>query len=148
TGSGAAGDNRAAPTASPVALATPTPAPTLTPTPAAVANTPAPTHAPPASAPTPPPPPQAAPASVPPPAAVPAFSHVFVIVMENHEYPAVIGSSDAPFINSLAATYGLATNYYGASHPSLPNYFALTAGSTFGVASDCTACYVSATNIA
>ncbi|MDQ6713178.1 MAG: alkaline phosphatase family protein [Candidatus Dormibacteraeota bacterium] len=81
-------------------------------------------------------------------AAVPGFSHVFVIVMENHEYGSVIGRPDAPYVNSLAAAYGLATNYYAASHPSLPNYFALTAGSTFGVASDCTTCYVSATNIA
>ena len=82
------------------------------------------------------------------PAAVPAFSHIFVIVMENHEYGAVVGRPDAPYVNSLAAAYGLATNYYAASHPSLPNYFALTAGSTFGIASDCTTCFVSATNIA
>jgi phosphatidylinositol-3-phosphatase len=138
TGSGRASDDHAAPTVSPVAQATPTPTPSPTPTPtvtpAAAANTPAPTTT--------------APPPVPPPAAVPTFSHVFVIVMENHEYGAVIGSTDAPYTNSLAATYGLATNYYGASHPSLPNYFALTAGSTFGVASDCTTCYVSATNIA
>src|SRR5712664_438397 len=81
-------------------------------------------------------------------ATVPAFSHIFVIVMENHEYGSVIGRPDSPYVNSLAATYGLATNYFAASHPSLPNYFALTAGSTFGIASDCTTCYVSATNIA
>ena len=68
--------------------------------------------------------------------------------MENHEYGSVIGSAAAPYVNSLAASYGLATNYYAASHPSLPNYLALTAGSTFGIASDCTTCYVSATNIA
>ena len=80
-------------------------------------------------------------------AAVPAFSHVFVIVMENHEYGSVIGTAAAPYINSLANSYGLATNYYAASHPSLPNYLALTAGSTFGIASDCTTCYVNATNI-
>jgi hypothetical protein len=82
------------------------------------------------------------------PAGVPAFSHIFVIVMENHEYGSVIGRPESPYVNSLAATYGLATNYYAASHPSLPNYFALTAGSTLGIASDCTTCYVSATNIA
>ena len=82
------------------------------------------------------------------PAAVPAFSHIFVIVMENHEYGSVIGRPDAPYVNSLAATYGLATNYFAASHPSLPNYLALTAGSTFGITSDCTTCYVNATNIA
>ena len=81
-------------------------------------------------------------------ATVPAFSHIFVIAMENHEYGSVIGRPDSPFVNNLAATYGLATNYFAASHPSLPNYFALTAGSTFGIASDCTTCYVNATNIA
>jgi len=96
--------------------------------------------APVAPKPIPPPPPA--------PAGVPAFSHVFVIVMENHEYGSIIGSGAAPYINSLAASYGLATNYYAASHPSLPNYLALTAGSTFGIASDCTTCFVNATNIA
>jgi hypothetical protein len=88
------------------------------------------------------------PVSTPAPASVPAFSHVFVIVMENNEYGNIIGSAAAPYINSLARSYGLATNYYGASHPSLPNYLALTAGSTFGITSDCTTCYVNATNIA
>jgi phosphatidylinositol-3-phosphatase len=73
---------------------------------------------------------------------------VFVIVMENHEYSSVIGSSAAPYMDGLAASYGLATNYYGVSHPSLPNYLALTAGSTFGITSDCTTCFVNATNIA
>jgi hypothetical protein len=87
------------------------------------------------------------PAPPPPPPAVPSFAHVFIIVMENHEYGSIIGNASAPYINSLAANYGLATNYYAASHPSLPNYLALTAGSTFGVASDCTTCFVSASNI-
>ncbi|MDQ6884480.1 MAG: hypothetical protein M3077_09660 [Candidatus Dormibacteraeota bacterium] len=81
-------------------------------------------------------------------AALPAFSHVFTIVMENEESTSIIGSPAAPYINGLAGRYGLATNYYGASHPSLPNYLALTAGSTFGIASDCTTCYVTAVNIA
>jgi hypothetical protein len=89
-----------------------------------------------------------APSAPPPAAAVPSFSHVFVIVMENHEYNSVIGNPAAPYTNGLVASYGLATNYYAASHPSLPNYLALTAGSTFGIASDCTTCFVSATNIA
>jgi len=87
------------------------------------------------------------PTSPPPPPGVPAFSHVFVIVMENDEYSSIIGSGSAPYINGLASAYGLATNYYGASHPSLPNYLALTAGSTFGTTSDCTTCFINATNI-
>ena len=93
----------------------------------------------------------AASAAVPPPpvvSPVPSFSHVFVIVMENHEYNSVIGNPAAPYTNSLVSRYGLATNYFAASHPSLPNYLALTAGSTFGIATDCTTCFTSATNIA
>jgi phospholipase C len=79
--------------------------------------------------------------------APPDFSHVVIIVMENKEYSQVIGSSQAPYINGLAAKYALATRFYGVSHPSLPNYLALTAGSTFGRTSDCTSCLVDATNI-
>ncbi|HMC69684.1 MAG TPA: alkaline phosphatase family protein, partial [Mycobacteriales bacterium] len=41
----------------------------------------------------------------------------------------------------------VATNYAAVTHPSLPNYLALAAGSTFGITSDCTTCWVSATNI-
>jgi hypothetical protein len=74
-------------------------------------------------------------------------SHVAVIVMENAEYGEVIGSSQAPYVNGLARRYGLATQSYGISHPSLPNYLALTSGSTHGVNSDCTDCHVSAANI-
>ena len=82
------------------------------------------------------------------PASLPAFSHIFTIVMENEESSSVVGNPSTPYINGLASRYGLATNYYAASHPSLPNYLALTAGSTFGIGSDCTSCYVSAVNIA
>lgn len=70
------------------------------------------------------------------PTAAPAFSHVFLIVMENHEYSQIIGNSQAPYINSLASTYGLATNYTAVSHPSEPNYLALWSGSTQGVLDD------------
>jgi hypothetical protein len=73
--------------------------------------------------------------------------HIAVIVMENHEYGDLIGSHSAPFINSLARRYGLATGMYAITHPSLPNYLALTGGSTFGIASDCTDCSVGATSI-
>src|SRR5258708_7736389 len=48
----------------------------------------------------------------------------------------LIGSPSAPFINFAAAPSGLATNYFGISHPSQPNYIAATSGSTNGVAND------------
>src|SRR4051794_39737823 len=74
-------------------------------------------------------------------------SHVVTIVMENKEYDAIIGNRAAPFINRLARRYGLATRSYGVRHPSLPDYLALTSGSTQGIDSDCTDCQVTARNV-
>lgn len=64
------------------------------------------------------------------------LSHVFVIVLENHAYQSVIHNPNMPLLNHLAASYGLAANYYGVTHPSLPNYVALISGHTFGSHSD------------
>lgn len=79
--------------------------------------------------------------------ALPTFSHIFVIVMENREYSDVIGSTDTPYLTRLADTYALATQYYAVSHPSLPNYLSLIGGDTFGIQSDCTSCFVNAPNL-
>src|ERR1051326_5003636 len=79
---------------------------------------------------------------------VPVFDHIFTIMMENHSYNEIIGSSQAPYINGLANANGLATNYFAVSHPSLPNYLAATGGSTFGVTTDCTTCFQAQPNIA
>ena len=56
------------------------------------------------------------------------YTHVIWVWMENHSYGDIIGSTQAPYINSLASGCGLATNYHNISHPSLPNYMAGTAG--------------------
>ncbi len=69
-------------------------------------------------------------------AGLPSFSHIYVLVMENKEYGTVIGSRASPYVNSLIAQYGLATNYTGTAHPSEPNYFALFSGSTQGATGD------------
>ena len=58
------------------------------------------------------------------------FQHVFVIMMENTGFDSLIGNKNAPFTNSAAATFGLASNYFGTTHPSQPNYVAMTAGLT------------------
>ncbi|MDG7022706.1 MAG: hypothetical protein JRN07_04830 [Nitrososphaerota archaeon] len=73
------------------------------------------------------------------------FSHVFLVVMENEPYGAALSD---PSIRALAHRYGYDSRSYAASHPSLPNYLALTGGSTFGISSDCLTCYVSASNLA
>jgi phosphatidylinositol-3-phosphatase len=61
-------------------------------------------------------------------AQLPTFSHVFIVVEENRNYSSVIGSSSMPYLNSLATKYGLATQYYGNTHPSIGNYFMMTTG--------------------
>jgi phosphatidylinositol-3-phosphatase len=59
----------------------------------------------------------------------PAYHHVIWIWMENHSFGDIIGNkSQAPYINSLAASCGLATGYHNTTHPSLPNYLAATSG--------------------
>jgi phosphatidylinositol-3-phosphatase len=64
------------------------------------------------------------------------YTHVVWIVMENHSYSQLIGNASAPYINQLATTYGNATNMLAESHPSLPNYIAMTSGSTQGITDD------------
>lgn len=68
------------------------------------------------------------------------FDHVIVIMLENHSYDQLIGrlvARQAPYLNALAQRCGLATHYRIITHPSLPNYLAVTGGSTFGITSDC-----------
>jgi hypothetical protein len=68
----------------------------------------------------------------PPPAQVPAFDHVFMVMMENTDYSAVIGdTTDAPFINSLATGGTLLTNSSGTYHPSDENYLAIAGGDNY-----------------
>jgi hypothetical protein len=66
--------------------------------------------------------------------------HIYVIMMENHATNQIIGNTaDAPFINSLAHRYGVATNYHGVTHPSLPNYLSAISGDFQGIWDDCKA---------
>ncbi len=61
-------------------------------------------------------------------AQVPQSRHVVVVLEENHGYSSVIGNSAMPYLNSLAKQYGLAVQYYANTHPSIGNYFMMTAG--------------------
>jgi len=82
------------------------------------------------------------------------FDRVFIIMMENQGFDDVIGplvnpdnAGDpkepllTPFITNLAFTQGLATFYFGVTHPSLPNYLASVAGDFFGVQDDNDSCF-------
>ena len=69
-------------------------------------------------------------------AALPTPAHVVVVVEENRSAAGIIGNKSAPYINSLAANGALMTQSFAITHPSEPNYLALFAGDTLGLASD------------
>jgi phosphatidylinositol-3-phosphatase len=73
------------------------------------------------------------------------YRHVITIVLENHSFAQIAGGS--PYLNRLAADCGLADNYSAITHPSLPNYLALTSGGTAGITDDCTSCSVPTNSI-
>src|SRR6059058_4447450 len=64
----------------------------------------------------------------PPPPGGAQFTHVFLVTEENTDYADVIGNSSMPYLNGLMTKYGLATQYYANTHPSIGNYFELTCG--------------------
>lgn len=67
---------------------------------------------------------------------LPKPDHIIIVIEENHGFEDIIGSANAPFINSLAKKGMLFTDYHGVAHPSQPNYIALYSGSTQGVVND------------
>ena len=72
----------------------------------------------------------------------PSFDHVYVIVLENHSFDdALFGP--ASFLRGLAQKQGLATFYFGVTHPSLPNYLAMVAGDDFGIRANRPSCFAS-----
>ena len=58
---------------------------------------------------------------------------IFVVVLENRSYSEAMA---APYFRSLASAYAIVGDYHAIAHPSLPNYLALTSGSTWGVRDD------------
>jgi hypothetical protein len=67
---------------------------------------------------------------------VPTPAHTVVVVMENHSYNEIVGSSSAPYITSLSRSGANFTQSFAITHPSEPNYLALFSGSTQGLTDD------------
>lgn len=68
-----------------------------------------------------------------------AIQTVFVILMENHNWADVFGSTSAPYLNqTLLPRASYARHYFNPPglHPSEPNYLWLEAGSNLGVNDD------------
>jgi hypothetical protein len=88
------------------------------------------------------------PTTAPPAVRLPNFTHVLVVVFENHESSSIAGTGQAPTFDALGRRYARITSYDAVTHPSLPNYLALVSGSTQGITSDCTTCVVHARSLA
>jgi hypothetical protein len=75
------------------------------------------------------------------------LDRAIVIYMENQNFDQVIGHNDAsgkadtPYITSIALRYGLATFYFGVTHPSLPNYLAFVGGYDNNISDDNPSCF-------
>lgn len=61
------------------------------------------------------------------------WAHVVWIIVENQSSASLTDPGLAPYLASISAGCGVATNVHAVTHPSLPNYIALTAGSTLGI---------------
>jgi acid phosphatase len=58
-----------------------------------------------------------------------SFGHVVIVMEENSNYSSVVGNnSSMPYLKSLIDNYGLATQYYANTHPSIGNYLMLVTG--------------------
>jgi hypothetical protein len=126
------------PAPSMTSIATSTVAPTLSPTAQPASPTPAPTQGPAST-----PPQHTSPHNSP-----PTRPHVLLIMLENKGYGATLGSCAADaYLCSLASQYMSATAWYSMGHPSLPNYLAVTSGSTQGCSGDACPVGISATDL-
>ncbi|HEY3975066.1 MAG TPA: alkaline phosphatase family protein [Candidatus Sulfotelmatobacter sp.] len=72
---------------------------------------------------------------------VPHSSHIWIVAEENHSYEDVINNSGMPYFNSLANTYGLATQYYSTQHNSLSALMWLVAGEQVTSDDDAAGCF-------
>jgi len=66
-------------------------------------------------------------AITPPSSTLPSFGHVVIVVEENTSFSEVTATS-MPYLFALASQYGVATQDYANTHPSIGNYFEMTAG--------------------
>jgi len=79
------------------------------------------------------------------------IQHVFLVVMENHSYSQIWDKASTPYITALGKKYARATNYYALTHPSLPNYLMMYAGSNYGITKNCIpsdSCHINAVHLA
>jgi hypothetical protein len=63
----------------------------------------------------------------------PSFKKVMIVILENKDYQEAM---DQPFMSKLAQEGANLIRFYAETHPSLPNYIALTSGGLHGINSN------------
>jgi hypothetical protein len=67
---------------------------------------------------------------------LPRPDHVVIVIEENKGYDDIIGSSSAPYLNSLVEQGALLTKFYAMHHPSQANYMEFFSGNDQGIFND------------
>jgi hypothetical protein len=67
---------------------------------------------------------------------LPQPDHTMIVMLENQTYSGIIGSSNAPYINSLLPHAANFTNMHAITHPSQPNYIHFFSGESNGCTSN------------
>ncbi|WP_147267341.1 alkaline phosphatase family protein [Streptomyces sp. SDr-06] len=68
----------------------------------------------------------------PPVSKVPGYDHVFMVMMENTDYSAIMNDpADTPYMHSLMDQGATFTDFHGVYHPSDENYLAVAGGDTY-----------------
>jgi hypothetical protein len=75
------------------------------------------------------------------------LDHVFLIYLENKGVGDIVGSPNAPYLNSLINSELYDSNYYALGHPSDPNYIRPLGGSDFGIDYNPTLANINAPNL-
>lgn len=79
---------------------------------------------------------------------LPKPDHIVIVVEENHSFSEIIGSDQAPYINSLVKKGALMSRSFAVTHPSQPNYLDLFSGSDHGITDDSCPHKIAAPNLA
>ncbi len=77
-----------------------------------------------------------------------AATHIVLVIEENHSAHSILAAPDLPELDRLEHDGVVLTQYFAVAHPSLPNYLALTSGSTHGMQRDCGNCSFTSDNLA
>jgi phosphoesterase family protein len=75
------------------------------------------------------------------------LDHVFLIYLENKGVNDIVGSPNAPYLNSLINSELYDSNYFALGHPSDPNYIRPLGGSDFGIDYNPTLAGINAPNL-